>query len=81
MARKRWNLKMIEAGVGNTFPCPAWGISTRIMKQEARPPEHTAKAKLVGTRDKKYTGYFGKIMSVHYITIKVMKRGKSENPM
>lgn len=41
--------------------------------------EHTAKAELVGTRDKEHSGYLGKIMSVHYTTIKVMRRGNSEN--
>lgn len=49
------------------------------MKQEAQPPEPT-EVELVGTRDKEYSGYFGKTMSVHYITIKVMKRGNSEKP-
>lgn len=67
---------MTEAGVREHFSFSCLGI----MKQEARPPTHTAKAELVGTRDKEYGGYFGKIMSVHYITIKVMKRGNSENP-
>jgi len=50
------------------------------VKYKARPPEHTAKEKLVSIRHKEYTSHFGEIMSVHYITIKVVKRGNSENP-
>lgn len=69
----------LSAGLGNTFLCPAWGISTWIMKHKAWPSEHTAKTKLLSIRDKKYTGYSGDVMSVRYITIKVMKRGNSED--
>lgn len=70
----------LSVGLGYTFLCPAWAIGTLLMKHRTRPSEHTAKAKLVSKRDKECTGCFVEIVGVHDITIKIMKRGNSENP-